>query len=149
MLKICFYEEINDIFDFVGNLFIFTLQSHKLKNGNKRFSFMFLNTLLRIMGFYLKWTNKSIFIEADIFNYYQQYNEYLIYSFVTKLQNRDFGNYNINEFMSSSASDPFLSRCYKEIAINYSNQTIEERHARVKNEIKIWLKSNLVIKLNY
>ncbi|VEU75756.1 death-on-curing family protein [Mycoplasmopsis maculosa] len=147
MVNICIYEEIKDIIDFISKLFICILQSHKLKNGNKRFSFMFLNMLLRYLGFYLKWTEKTQFVSSKLFDTNYSNNEYLIYSFVTKLQNRNFTKNDINNLIDTkSENGKFLEKCLNDIIINYSDKSINERHLIVKQEIYNWLKDNIIIR---
>lgn len=50
----CSYTEddLSSIFEFVANLFFRYLIGHKMKNGNKRLSFMFLVNLLRFFGYH-------------------------------------------------------------------------------------------------
>lgn len=45
-----------DLFDFVSELFISILMGHKLSNGNKRLSIVFLKVVLWHFGYYLKFT---------------------------------------------------------------------------------------------
>lgn len=57
-INLCSYNEdqLSSIFEFVANLFFRYLIGHKMKNGNKRLSFIFLVNLLRFFGYHLFWT---------------------------------------------------------------------------------------------
>ena len=50
------YEECPSVFYFVAELFHKYLMGHKLINGNKRMSLMFLIFLLRFFGYHLPWS---------------------------------------------------------------------------------------------
>lgn len=50
------YEECPSVFYFVAELFYKYLMGHKLINGNKRMSLMFLIFLLRFFGYHLPWS---------------------------------------------------------------------------------------------
>ena len=53
-INLCSYNEdqLSSIFEFIANLFFRYLIGHKMKNGNKRLSFMFLVNLLRFFGYH-------------------------------------------------------------------------------------------------
>lgn len=50
------YEECPSVFYFVAELFYKYLMGHKLINGNKRMSLMFLIFLLRFFDYHLPWS---------------------------------------------------------------------------------------------
>lgn len=56
-----FYFEDWGIIDFATEIFVFLLQSHFFKNGNKRFALSFLYTFLKYAGFYVKWSTIPYF----------------------------------------------------------------------------------------
>jgi len=84
----CIHQNPNSIFDFVGNIFIKYLMGHKLENGNKRFSLVFLILILWYFGYHLNWSsgNKK--------NY--SFHEGKMEEFVEKLQNKEKNLYNKN-----------------------------------------------------
>lgn len=57
-INLCYYTEdqLLNIFEFIANLFFRYLIGHKMKNGNKRLSFIFLVNLLHYFGYYMFWT---------------------------------------------------------------------------------------------
>ncbi len=57
-INLCSYNEdqLSSIFEFIANLFFRYLIGHKMKNGNKRLSFIFLVNLLHYFGYYMFWT---------------------------------------------------------------------------------------------
>ncbi len=58
-MHICLYNEPNSIFEFCSNLFYKYLTGHKMKNGNKRLSFLFLINLLNFFGYDFNWINQN------------------------------------------------------------------------------------------
>ncbi|WKX02278.1 hypothetical protein [Candidatus Mycoplasma mahonii] len=51
-----FYEPPRSIFSFVSGLFINILMGHKLTDGNKRVSLLFLILSLRYFGYHFSWS---------------------------------------------------------------------------------------------
>ena len=82
------YIEEQKIFEFVADLFIKFLSFHPLINGNKRFALTFIVMLLKLLGFYFKWSG------GDKKNYLY-YKEKIAY-FVTELSiNKEKYKYDI------------------------------------------------------
>ncbi|WPL38881.1 type II toxin-antitoxin system death-on-curing family toxin [Malacoplasma iowae] len=73
------YKEEQKIFEFITDLFIKLLSFHPLINGNKRFALSFTVMLLKVLGFYFKWSggNKENYL----------YHKEKITSFVMELSN--------------------------------------------------------------
>lgn len=55
-INLCSYQEPKSIFHFVANLFYKYIAGHKMQNGNKRLSFLFMVYLLRFFGYHFFWT---------------------------------------------------------------------------------------------
>ncbi len=55
----CNYEEPDSIFEFVANLFYRYLSGHKLNNGNKKLSYLFMINILWFFGYEFNWINKN------------------------------------------------------------------------------------------
>ncbi|AXE60834.1 hypothetical protein DA803_01880 [[Mycoplasma] phocae] len=53
------YQENWSIIDYYIDLFLFILEAHLFKNGNKRFAFSLLRNLMVSSGFYLRWSNET------------------------------------------------------------------------------------------
>ncbi|WP_027121278.1 type II toxin-antitoxin system death-on-curing family toxin [Mycoplasma leonicaptivi] len=135
-----------DIFDFFTEIFVTLLQSHKLKNGNKRFSYIFLSILLNKCGYFLN--PKNLENNNSDSNQNNKSCESDLYCFVLKLQNIDFKDIKDNfKFINKSESEIFTmyQNCLDYIENNYQDMSYNERHILVKKEIKKWIQKNTVI----
>ncbi|WP_027121280.1 type II toxin-antitoxin system death-on-curing family toxin [Mycoplasma leonicaptivi] len=105
------YSEIHDIFDLFSNIFIQMLISHKLRNGNKRFSFLFLINLLKSFGFYFK-------LDFDLKNknYYEKIKKNEMFCFVARLSNRSYYDFKemliYAEFNDNNSKNQEYYWCY-------------------------------------
>lgn len=52
----CTYEQPNSVFDFAANMFFRYLTGHKMQNGNKRLSLLFLINIMRHFGYHFYWS---------------------------------------------------------------------------------------------
>ncbi|TDV24146.1 death-on-curing family protein [Mycoplasmopsis mustelae] len=136
LLRHCQYG-ITDIFDFFSKLFIALLKCHILVNGNKRFAYFFLITLLRICGF--EFRSKKSKLQSDA----------QVYCFVYKLQNREYQDIitdykNLNGNNSVDLNVKYIKYCSDDIVSKYSNLSIKQRQDATKQEIKEWIQNNVV-----
>ncbi|WP_324672252.1 type II toxin-antitoxin system death-on-curing family toxin [Mycoplasma sp. 888] len=147
--NIIFYEkdELNDIFDLIGKIFISILEGHRFRNGNKRFTFFFLMCLLSKFKFYLKASDFNSDLEENYYltdMNYRQEND--LFCFVTRLSNRNFEDLKLlldsKNIDKDSQVQNMIKNCFLIIDSNDSNLLIKERQEKVKNEIKEWIQKN-------
>lgn len=73
------HQTPNSIFYFIAEMFIMLLMGHKLTNGNKRVSFMFLISVLRYFGYHFFWTqgNKQNYFKyiSDILGFLKDFEK--------------------------------------------------------------------------
>ena len=76
-VNLCSYieDQLSSIFEFVANLFFRYLIGHKMKNGNKRLSFLFLVNLLHYFGYHIFWTHG---IKTDYQKYINEIENWVI-----------------------------------------------------------------------
>ena len=76
--KYC-YQECETIFYFVAELFYKYLMGHKLVNGNKRMSLIFLIFLLRFFGYHMPWSYGSkknyVFYEKQLIKWVEKFQK--------------------------------------------------------------------------
>ncbi|MGZ9432044.1 type II toxin-antitoxin system death-on-curing family toxin [Mycoplasma sp. CB776] len=137
--------EVDDIFDFFSISFISVLEKHKLRNGNKRFSFAFLINLLIVFGYYFKWSNE----DTEIAEFYKKQQEKDIFCFVTRLSNRSYedliANIDDAEFKEDNQKNEIYKNCFNFIKQKDINLNSKDRIEKVKKEIKEWIIQNTLI----
>lgn len=137
------YKTIDDIFDLISYVFILILKVHKLKNGNKRFAYKLLVTMLLFCGFYFKWTNYDN-------NIYKKHQERDIYSFICKLQKNNLQSLMVQKDSNDINSEEYEFLEYTIIDMKQKGYfdclDNKQRDEKIKEEIKTWIKSNVVLR---
>ncbi|MBU3830687.1 MAG: type II toxin-antitoxin system death-on-curing family toxin [Candidatus Ureaplasma intestinipullorum] len=87
-INLCSYNEdqLSSIFEFIANLFFRYLIGHKMKNGNKRLSFIFLVNLLHYFGYYMFWTRGN---KIDYQKYVKEIENWVVTWYKYGENNRD------------------------------------------------------------
>ncbi|QNM93524.1 type II toxin-antitoxin system death-on-curing family toxin [Mycoplasma sp. Pen4] len=138
VVNIYSYKEQWSVFDFVTDIFISVLNSHLLKNGNKRFSFSLLKVMLFDFGFYFKWSSNvknSSFLEE-----YNKNIENEIACFEFQLSNAKIADLfeNSQDFKNQNPT------CFKKLS-KEKELDIKERQEKTRTEIKKWLLNKIII----
>ncbi len=101
----CSYDgnEPESIFEFVGHMFYKYLLGHKMRNGNKRLSLLFLINLLRYFGYHFYWS------EGEFKNF--KNHKVTIENWIERLSNKDASDFNckINELIEWIKSNCVLA----------------------------------------